>query len=106
MEKNDNFKQRKISDMFSVKPKVVSDDCDTVEDEQSSEDTPDIEDIGAKATSYPIGRPVVTTHKRKRVPSLSEENEELKKSWREALGPPPPLGKTKVSDLYFKNWLI
>lgn len=100
MEKNDNFKQRKISDMFSVKPKVVSDDYETVEDEQSGEDAADIEDIGGKATTYPIGRPVVTTHKRKRIPSLSEDkqNEELKKSWREALGPPPPLGKTKVSD--------
>ena len=54
----------------------------------------DVEDLVASGSSGGIsisGRPVVTS-KRKRIGS--ESGNELEKSWREILGPPPPLGKT------------
>lgn len=83
-EVNDQFKQRKINDMFQIVQKPVR---------ERNEDAPDIEDIsGSSPTGGP--RPMVTKHKRKR--SEGENSEDiLKKSWREALGPPPPFGKKK-----------
>jgi hypothetical protein len=60
----------------------------------------DIEDIASKPQEHrgTVGRPVVT--KRKRMPSGTTssltQSTTLTQSWREALGPPPPLGNTKV----------
>ncbi len=41
---------------------------------------------------------MVTNSKRKR-PDTATEEDELSKSWRDLLGPPPPMGTTKVSGL-------
>lgn len=82
-EVTDLFKQRKINDMFSVvvKPQITD-----------SEIAADIEDIAGPSNLEK--RPMVTKHKRKR--SDEDETESnLKKSWREVLGAPPPLGKTR-----------
>ena len=61
--------------------------------------TPDIEDIGS---ARPLGQvkgqmKIITSVKRKRGQSECEEGDsQLTRSWREALGPPPPMGTTKV----------
>lgn len=87
-EVTDLYKQRKISDMFSVAPKRT--------EENEGNDVMDIGDIENIAENNVVGekRPMVTKHKRKR---SDDENSDdiLKKSWREALGAPPALGKTK-----------
>lgn len=87
LEKNDNFKQRRINEMFSVLPK-------------SADDTPDMEDIG-KRKSPVEKRPIANVNKRKR----SEDeftDDDLKKTWREVLGKPPPCGDTREQRL---EWL-
>ena len=56
----------------------------------------DVEDLGVdeRASTRSTHQPVVTS-KRKRARSDSESNaNELEKSWREILGPPPPMGNT------------
>lgn len=79
LEKNDTFKQRRITDMFSACPKPQM---------------PDIEDFGTvKSTEK---QPTVTTVKRKRSDKDSEfDEEDLCKTWREVMGNPPPYGTTK-----------
>lgn len=91
-EVNDLFKQRKISDMFQVCEKPVK----NIEknQEENNENSPDIEDISGN-NSHSIGRPVVTKHKRKRIDDEQDSETILKKSWKEALGPPPPFKKGK-----------
>lgn len=127
LEKNDVYKQKKINELFtsegkrqvkrvmerywlscwdssathilllSLLPQVLAN--------QPAEGTPsshigDIEDFGAAKTLQP---PVPITNKRKRVPAAEESQQmsqylELSQSWREILGPPPPLGTTKVGE--------
>lgn len=55
----------------------------------------DIEDIGKEMKRISEIRPIVHTVKRKREESPTKEAA----TWREALGPPPPFGTTKVSPL-------
>lgn len=53
----------------------------------------DIEDIGKDSTEKSSTiRPMVHTVKRKREESPPQDAQ----NWREALGPPPPFGTTKV----------
>lgn len=54
----------------------------------------DIEDMAGKSTSPP-GRPVAHSSKRKRGNSPAPTRA-VATSWREALGPPPAFGTTKV----------
>lgn len=108
MEKNDIFKQRKISDMFKSVPKPLMENNQNYEemDEDASDNSVvdvDIEDIAGKSNNHSVGRPVVTTNKRKRAGSFSNDKENEKmmtKSWKETFGPPPPLGQTKVDFSY------
>lgn len=105
LEKNDVLKQRRINEIFSVKPKPVVeesaeiDDSDNDENEDNSNDENemirDMEDIGLEVGQN--RRPVVH-QKRKRNASEMEEPEESKesKTWREALGPPPTIGDSRV----------
>ena len=58
----------------------------------------DIEDIGKEKTASPTIRPIVHSIKRKREESPVKEAA----TWREALGPPPPFGNTKVCWICFK----
>ncbi|CAH4036854.1 unnamed protein product [Pieris brassicae] len=97
--KSDKFKTRKITDMFSVKPKemAVSDEPST--SHTDSENTIiDMEDIGKETTDKEI-RPIVHTVKRKRDESPVKEAA----SWREALGSPPPFGNTKEERI---AWIV
>lgn len=92
LEKNDNFKQRRINEMFSVCPK------NNVASTSTSKDAADIEDFG-KRKSPSLNRPIVNVNKRKRSEDEFSE-EDLNKTWREVLGKPPPYGNTKVNSLY------
>lgn len=85
LEKNDTYKQRLISDMFSVRAKSST---------ENSEKTNDIEDIGT-IKSPTNKKPIANVNKRKRSDDEFTE-EELNKSWREILGNPPAYGTTKV----------
>lgn len=64
-----------------------------------SSQTADIEDFGVGKRLQPT---IPISTKRKRVPTAEESQGDsqdvaLTQSWREVLGPPPPLGTTKVS---------
>ncbi|CAN7982572.1 unnamed protein product [Ixodes hexagonus] len=74
--------------------------------------TDDIEDLGEPARPTSGSRPVVATvthRKRARSPVERRHDDELRKSWRETLGPPPLLGDSReerVAWLQFhkKKW--
>jgi len=65
-------------------------------------ETVDIEDIAGRPRDHQGtgGRPIISITKRKRMPSGSSnsltQSTTLTQSWRDVLGPPPPLGNTKV----------
>ena len=61
-------------------------------DEEVEASTADIEDIGSHRTTFK--KPIVINTKRKR--AASPDAVDLSKSWREILGPPPPMGETEV----------
>lgn len=96
LEKNDVLKQKRINEMFMSKPKPV------IQNNSNSEEIIDIEDA-AGSSSTSVGIPIVT--KRKRIPSVSEEESAANepKTWREALGPPPPIGKTRKEVI---EWVV
>ncbi|KAM8707435.1 hypothetical protein ACLKA7_011510 [Drosophila subpalustris] len=98
LEKNDVLKQRRINEMFTSRPRPKA--ALTTEDKDKQLDL-DMEDLAGKdpdvaATS---GRALVT--KRKRVQLEEEETEaeeeaaEAPKTWRQALGAPPPIGQSR-----------
>lgn len=128
LEKNDVYKQKKINELFTSEGKRqvkrVREGCwlcwwgfspathiillslpPQVLANQPREGTPssqigDIEDFGASKNLQPL---VPIANKRKRVPATEESQQmsqylELSQSWREILGPPPPLGTTKVGE--------
>lgn len=64
-----------------------------------SEAIRDIEDIGGKGQALAL-RPVVHSNKRQRSPSPAD-SQIIASTWREALGPPPPFGSTKVLRIYY-----
>ncbi|XP_077483057.1 DNA polymerase epsilon catalytic subunit 1 isoform X2 [Amblyomma americanum] len=93
LEKNDVLKQKRISELFTAAPKQQV-------QESAPEDTAemaDIEDLGQPGrASEPRNVVATVTHrKRARSPEKNTEEEVLRKSWRETLGPPPPLGQNK-----------
>ncbi|XP_025837463.1 DNA polymerase epsilon catalytic subunit A [Agrilus planipennis] len=106
LEKNDNFKQRKINDMFTACAKPHRDSSES----GHSRDTSDIEDIG-KFKSPPSTSKVGMVTKRKRQSDSDNEFQEsdLGKSWRTVLGLPPPFGKTREEivkwiEFHKKKW--
>ncbi|CAG9765603.1 unnamed protein product [Ceutorhynchus assimilis] len=90
LEKNDTYKQRRITDMFSKCAKPVVNDSPRVED---------IEDMSEKSPTFK--RPVASVNKRKRGSDRENEftEEELDKTWREVLGNPPAWGRTRESHI-------
>ncbi|XP_015221455.2 DNA polymerase epsilon catalytic subunit A [Lepisosteus oculatus] len=110
LEKNDIYKQKKISELFTSEGKrqVVSNQL-AVGSSQCSEvgEIGDLEDFGVKRGPLQPAIPIST--KRKRVylgtDSQAESQElELTQSWREILGPPPPMGKTKEERLVWLRY--
>ncbi|XP_013170989.1 PREDICTED: DNA polymerase epsilon catalytic subunit A [Papilio xuthus] len=99
--KTDKFKTRKITDMFSAKPKEVQIQDDEAGGSHVDSDNTemDIEDIGKGSTNKSPIRPIVHKMKRKREESPAKEFA----TWREALGPPPPFGDTKEERI---AWIV
>ncbi|KAG7176387.1 DNA polymerase epsilon catalytic subunit A-like [Homarus americanus] len=102
LERNDTFKQRRITDMFSAAPKpkpqrrVQTVEEDSEQDLFASQDTPDIEDVVAShSRNTKSSGPTVTSTKRKRVSDLEEASNDLTRSWRDVLGNSPRMGNSK-----------
>ncbi|EGI59695.1 PREDICTED: DNA polymerase epsilon catalytic subunit A [Acromyrmex echinatior] len=92
MEKSSSHRQKKITDIFSVVDKDIS-------HANSAEEPCDIEDLAGPSTSFTTPMSIVNKRKRQH----SDEDETIRaKSWKEALGSPPPMGKTKEERL---KWL-
>ncbi|KAK7073292.1 hypothetical protein SK128_028068 [Halocaridina rubra] len=101
LERNDTFKQRRITDLFSFAPKPKPSQVSPPEDDSSqdlfaSQPVQDIED-SVPSQSHRIAGPSVTSMKRKRVTNEIDELMDLSKSWKEVLGNPPPRGNTRES---------
>ncbi|XP_052253908.1 DNA polymerase epsilon catalytic subunit A-like [Dreissena polymorpha] len=101
LERNDVFKQKKISEIFAAAPKPVQDDVAF----KKPASVRDIEDMGSSSGS---SSPRVTiSNKRKRTSddhSQSQDESQLdgSQSWRDVLGTPPSQGTTKLEQL---EWL-
>ncbi|XP_054248557.1 DNA polymerase epsilon catalytic subunit A [Indicator indicator] len=105
LEKNDVYKQKKISELFASEGKIQVLANQPAQGTASSR-LGDIEDFGVARTLQP---PVPIASKRKRVPVAEESKEasrdqELSQSWREILGSPPPLGTTKEERLLWLRY--
>ena len=94
-----------MEDQLFHEPKSLDQVADTLKKtafQDNSEDlfspTPsanvDIEDIAGGSSSATGGNAIATSNKRKR--SEGTNDDEMSKSWRDILGPPPPMGTTKV----------
>lgn len=104
LEKNDTYKQRRITDIFSRCSNPANDEPSSSGNKAPHQELTgfgvlgDIEDVGGNKTSPTFKRPVVNVTKRKR--TADKENPfsetELDKTWREVLGNPPAWGSTKV----------
>ncbi|XP_069681734.1 DNA polymerase epsilon catalytic subunit 1 [Periplaneta americana] len=120
LEKNDTLKQRKINELFTVRPKEQRPQIDPEADLFATQSDPqvaavDIEDVAGPSAGGSKGRPMVTITKRKRTQSTCSESltpsTTLPQSWRDVLGPPPPFGSTKESRLAWleyhkKKWAL
>ncbi|KAJ8316130.1 hypothetical protein KUTeg_006144 [Tegillarca granosa] len=104
MERNDVFKQKKISEIFAPtqrKTAEVTSKNSLFPSEEPSQDITDIEDMG---TSKNTPNGIAVTHKRKRDRTSLDNMEnsmndsqalDSSQSWRDVLGAPPPMGKSK-----------
>ncbi|XP_028047433.2 DNA polymerase epsilon catalytic subunit 1 [Monomorium pharaonis] len=92
MEKSTSHRQKKITDTFSV---VVKDTSHA----SNAEEARDIEDLAGPSTSFKT--PISVINKRKRQ-HLDEDEAFRAKSWKEALGSPPPRGTTREEKI---KWL-
>ncbi|EFN88114.1 DNA polymerase epsilon catalytic subunit A isoform X1 [Harpegnathos saltator] len=100
MERGASHRQKKITDIFTRTIKKTT--SDSVDEGSSSKETRDIEDSAGPSCGSKKPSTVPIVNKRKRRPS-EEENEAIKsRSWKEALGSPPPRGKTKEERM---KWL-
>lgn len=103
LEKNDIYKQKRINELFTSEgKKQVTAQLQQLDPSQ----TPDIEDFGVGKRLQPA---VPISTKRKRIPAGEESQGDsqdvaLTQSWREVLGPPPPLGTTKEERLLWLRY--
>ncbi|XP_028851833.1 DNA polymerase epsilon catalytic subunit A isoform X2 [Denticeps clupeoides] len=98
LEKNDIYKQKKISELFTSEGKRQ------VACQQAQPG--DMEDFGVPKPLQPA---VLISTKRKRSSQGEDSQAEsqellLSQSWREVLGPPPPMGKTKEEILVWLRY--
>lgn len=97
LEKTDVLKQRRINEMFTIKPKPLVDETEDQSDNDSDEENDsndenairDIEDIGGVATKEDR-RPIVHQKRKRNASEMEEISPTEPQTWREALGPPPP----------------
>uniref|UniRef100_A0A3P8WLR8 DNA polymerase epsilon catalytic subunit n=1 Tax=Cynoglossus semilaevis TaxID=244447 RepID=A0A3P8WLR8_CYNSE len=103
LEKNDIYKQKKINELFTCEGKRQV----SAPQNMSPGQTADMEDFGLPAK--PLQPAILISTKRKRV-SQGEESQiesqdmELTQSWREILGPPPPMGNTREEILVWLRY--
>lgn len=90
LEKTDNFKQRRLTDMFSKINKNKNDNVIVVNN-VTPESQNEVSENNSKQSV-----PTITKRKRGVDESLFSEAE-LDKTWRDVLGNPPAMGRTKVS---------
>ncbi|KAJ8379395.1 hypothetical protein SKAU_G00001730 [Synaphobranchus kaupii] len=111
LEKNDIYKQKKISELFTSEGKrqVASHQPggDGGQSLESGGGVADVEDFGVHRRPLQPAIPIST--KRKRVsqgPESQGESQELEltQSWREILGPPPPSGNTREERLVWLRY--
>lgn len=103
LEKNDVLKQRRINEMFTVKPKPIAENVEdgSDDDEDSNADDSneevmvrDMEDIGSDAVPG-ARRPAVHQHRKRNASEMEEPEANEPKTWREALGTPPAIGDSR-----------
>ncbi|XP_075222044.1 DNA polymerase epsilon catalytic subunit 1 [Lycorma delicatula] len=106
LEKTDTLKQRRINELFCVKPSTskVNPVGNDENDEAAVGDIEDISRNGKGLSSGGIKRPVVHSTKRKREesPPASISQPSVSLTWQESLGPAPPFGNTRAER---KVWL-
>lgn len=114
LEKNDVLKQRRINEMFTVKPKPIVEldeggsDNDEENDsnaEDSNDDQQiirDMEDIGSNSVSA-ARRPMVHQRRKRNASEMDEQPAaDEPKTWREACGPPPQIGDSRAE---IQEWI-
>lgn len=99
MEKGASHRQKKITDIFTRKIKETS---NNVGEESSPNEPRDIEDLAGPSRGFKKPSVVSVVNKRKRRQSEEEDEAVKNRSWKEALGSPPPMGKTKEERM---KWL-
>ncbi|XP_052412304.1 DNA polymerase epsilon catalytic subunit A [Carassius gibelio] len=93
LEKNDIYKQKKISELFTSEGKRQ-----VAHQTLPAGETPDMEDFGAP--QRPVQPAILISTKRKRISQgedsqAESQEQELTQSWREILGPPPTIGANR-----------
>ncbi|XP_055866677.1 DNA polymerase epsilon catalytic subunit A-like isoform X1 [Biomphalaria glabrata] len=114
LDRNDVFKQKKISDIFAPSAQRASSKNNAKHNIEEVESGPvaDIEDIAGTSQSVPAQCKVPVSNKRKRDQSHDEANtHDGPQDWRTELGPMPPFGKTKEErkiwvEYQKKKWAI
>ncbi|XP_033110052.1 DNA polymerase epsilon catalytic subunit A-like isoform X2 [Anneissia japonica] len=107
LEKNDVFKQQKISEMFAPCPKPNPPEAIDSYQDSGDNGIADMEDFG-RLNNPNNTSAVVNIRKRKRDTNTEEsrgrsQDSDLSQSWQEVLGPAPPMGKTKDEH---REWVI
>ncbi|CAB1321597.1 unnamed protein product [Coregonus sp. 'balchen'] len=103
LEKNDIYKQKKISELFTSEGKRQ-----VAHQALEAGQAADIEDFGMPAR--PLQPAILISTKRKRVSqgedsqAVESQEMELTQSWREILGPPPPMGETQEARLVWLRY--
>ncbi|XP_018524002.1 DNA polymerase epsilon catalytic subunit A [Lates calcarifer] len=102
LEKNDIYKQKKISELFTSEGKRQ-----VAHQPLEAGRAADIEDFGMPAR--PLQPAILISTKRKRASQgedsqVESQDVELTQSWREILGPPPPMGKTREERLVWLRY--
>lgn len=114
LEKNDVLKQRRINEIFSIKPKPAVESVEDVSDNDDEENSDgaesndeimigDMEDIGSnRATTSSERRPTVHQRQKRHASEMEETETNDAQTWREALGPAPEIGNTRAE---IQEWI-
>lgn len=105
LEKNDVLKQRRINEMFTVKPKPIVEDDGVLSENDDDEDSNagdsndemvirDMEDIGSNTVAE-ARRPAVHQRRKRYASEMEDPVVNEPQTWREALGPAPEIGNTR-----------
>lgn len=99
MEKGTSHRQKKITDIFT---KMVKETSNSVEEQSSHKKSRDIEDLAGPSGLNFRNPSVSVVNQRKRQHSDEDEEAVKNRSWKEVLGSPPSIGKTREERI---KWL-